>query len=109
MTRAKLDLSLDADEAPPAVDPEAIRRAAASAGFRPSAPIAAPSSPAADSSAEVLRRGRRRTGRVHQFNTRLRADTVKAIQAYADRHELDSMAEVIERAMAALEREEASK
>lgn len=48
-----------------------------------------------------MRRARRKTGRTEQFATRLRADTLEAIHAYADQHEI-TLAETIERAMAAL-------
>lgn len=47
------------------------------------------------------RRTRRKTGRTEQFATRLSADTLETIYAYADRHEI-TLAETIERAMTAL-------
>ena len=97
--RATLDFG-DELETPPAppVDPNAIKAATRAAGFRetPKAPdfaLTAPTKP--------TRRARRKTGRTEQFATRLRADTLEAIYAYADRHEI-TLAETIERAMAAL-------
>lgn len=51
------------------------------------------------------RQARRKTGRTEQFVTRLRTDTLEAIYAYADRHEI-TLAETIERAMAALAQDE---
>lgn len=107
MSRAKLNFGIDdetADELPP-VDPEAIRKAASAAGFRQTGPAPAPA-PAAEP-ADITRRTRRKTARVHQLNTRLRAETVQAIHAYADRHDV-AIAEVIERAVEALGREDAS-
>ena len=97
--RATLDFG-DELETPPAppVDPNAIKAAARAAGFRetPKAPdfaLTAPTRP--------TRRARRKTGRTEQFATRLRADTLDAIYAYADRHQI-TLAETIERAMSAL-------
>ncbi|CAI2936807.1 stability/partitioning determinant [Aminobacter niigataensis] len=80
------------------VDPNAIKAATRAAGFRetPKSPdfaLIAPTRP--------TRRARRKTGRTEQFATRLRADTLEAIYAYADRHEI-TLAETIERAMSAL-------
>lgn len=86
----------------PPVDPSAVKAAALAAGFRetPKAPEAAPAP-----SARLTRRTRRKTGRTEQFATRLRAETLEAIYAYADRHEI-TLAETIERAIAALSRGE---
>lgn len=106
--RATIDFGDDLDEAPPeAVAPHVVKEASARAGFRETASSPAPSAPrrAQPSSADKppLRRGtRRRTGRVHQFSTRLRRETLEAIYKYADAEEI-SLAEVIERAMAALQ------
>ena len=96
--RATLDFGdeLDKPTVPP-VDPNEVKAAARAAGFRetPRAPEL-PSSPG-----RPARRTRRKTGRTEQFATRLRADTIEAIYAYADRHEI-TLAETIERAIAAL-------
>ena len=108
MTKERAKLAFDAPEEipPPAVDKAAIKAAAQTLGLRetPREPATAP--PTAASSAEpLLRRARRKTGRVHQFATRLREDTLRQIIAYADRYEL-TMAEVIERAIDALAKQE---
>lgn len=97
--RATLDFGDDLETpAPTPVDPNAIKAATRAAGFRetPKATdfaLTAPTRP--------TRRARRKTGRTEQFATRLRADTLEAIYAYADRHEI-TLAETIERAMSAL-------
>ena len=77
---------------------KAVKAATRAAGFRetPRAPELDP-----PSSARPARRARRKTGRTEQFATRLRAETLDAIYAYADRHEI-TLAETIERAMSAL-------
>ena len=80
------------------VDPNAVKAAARAAGFRET-PKAPETSPAP--SARLTRRTRRKTGRTEQFATRLRAETLEAIYAYADKHEI-TLAETIERAMAVL-------
>lgn len=97
--RATLDFGDDTDTPPtPPVDPNAVKAATRAAGFRetPKAPELFPSS-----RGRPARRTRRKTGRTEQFATRLRADTLEAIYAYADRHEI-TLAETIERAMSAL-------
>jgi hypothetical protein len=99
--RAKLAFDTPEDTPPPAVDKEAIKAATKTLGFRETPRDAA----LAPSAEPLLRRTRRKTGRVHQFATRLREDTLRQIIAYADRHEL-TLAEVIERAMAALAKQE---
>lgn len=97
--RATLDFGDDLEKpsAPP-VDQNAIKAATRAAGFRetPKAPDLFPSS-----TGNLMRRTRRKTGRTEQFATRLRADTLEAIHAYADRHEI-TLAETIERAMRVL-------
>lgn len=97
--RATLDFgdNLDTPPAPP-VDANAVKAATRAAGFRetPKAPELFPSLPS-----RPARRTRRKTGRTEQFATRLRADTLESIYAYADRHEI-TLAETIERAMSAL-------
>lgn len=97
--RATLDFGDELDTPPvPPVDPSAVKAAARAAGFRetPKASVLSPSSPG-----RPTRRTRRKTGRTEQFATRLRADTIEAIYAYADHHEI-TLAETIERAIAAL-------
>lgn len=98
--RATLDFGDDLDTPPaPPVDPNAVKAATRTGGFRetPKALELLPSSPG-----RSARRRRRKTSRTEQFATRLRADTLAAIYAYADRHEI-TLAETIERAVAALE------
>ena len=97
--RATLDFGDDLETPPvPPVDPNAVKAATRAAGFRetPKALDLFLSSPGRPG-----RRTRRKTGRTEQFATRLRADTLEAIYSYADRHEI-TLAETIERAMAAL-------
>ncbi len=97
--RATLDFGDDLNTPPaPPVDPSAVKAVTRAAGFRetPKAPELFPSLPG-----RPARRTRRKTGRTEQFATRLRADTLEAIYAYADRHEI-TLAETIERAMSAL-------
>ncbi|MQW30260.1 stability/partitioning determinant [Sinorhizobium meliloti] len=97
--RATLDFGDDLETPPvPPVDPNAVKAATRAAGFRdtPRAPELFPSS-----TVRPTRRTRRKTGRTEQFATRLRADTIETIYAYADRHEI-TLAETIERAIAAL-------
>jgi hypothetical protein len=106
MTKERAKLAFDAPEEipPPAVDKAAIKAAAQTLGLRetPREPATAPPTLSAE---PLLRRARRKTGRVHQFATRLREDTLRQIIAYADRYEL-TMAEVIERAIDALAKQE---
>lgn len=95
--RATLDFG-DLSEKPiPAVDPNAVKAATRAAGFR--------ETPRAPESTETPvakpRRPRRKTGRTEQFATRLKAETLEAIYAYADQHEI-TLAETIERAIEAL-------
>lgn len=97
--RATLDFGDEQDKSPvPPVDPNEVKAAARAAGFRetPRAPEQIPPAPG-----RPVRRTRRKTGRTEQFATRLRADTIEAIYAYADRHEI-TLAETIERAISAL-------
>lgn len=94
--RATLDFGDDLNTpAAPPVDPSAVKAATRAAGFRatPKVPEQLPGRPS--------RRTRRKTGRTEQFATRLRADTLEAIYAYADRHDI-TLAETVERAMSAL-------
>ncbi|WP_037426444.1 hypothetical protein [Sinorhizobium sp. CCBAU 05631] len=97
--RATLDFGDDLETPPvPPVDPNAVKAVTRAAGFRdtPKAPELFPAS-----TGRTVRRTRRKTGRTEQFATRLRADTIEAIYAYADRHEI-TLAETIERAIATL-------
>ncbi|WP_166016398.1 stability/partitioning determinant [Chelativorans multitrophicus] len=97
--RATLDFGDDVEPPPvPPVDPNAVKAATRAAGFRET-----PKAPELFSSlsGRSARRTRRKTGRTEQFATRLRADTLEAIYAYADRNEI-TLAETIERAMRAL-------
>ena len=98
--RATLDFGeeLETPLTPP-VDPNAVKAATRAAGFRET-PKAEENPPTFV--AQRARRARRKTGRTEQFATRLRADTLEAIYAYADHHEI-TLAETIERAMAALD------
>jgi len=100
--RAKLKFDDDDIAAPPLppVPVEQIQAVTRKAGFhetpKPSMstvePIPAPAS---------KRRTRLKTGRVHQFATRLREETIDAFHAYADRHRI-TIAETLERAQKAL-------
>lgn len=92
--RAMLDFGDLPTAAAPDVDPKAVKEATRAAGFRET-----PKPPSAPTPG--LRRARRKTGRTEQFATRLRPETLEAIYAYADRHEI-TLAETIERAMASL-------
>lgn len=120
--RATLDFGDDfLDAGAPKVDVEAIKAVTRAAGFRETpkaaaAVVAPASSPVAAQPVEAgasipgagpktLRRARRKTGRTEQFATRLRAETLEAIYTYADRHEI-TLAETIERAIAALAQRE---
>lgn len=100
--RATLDFGDDLAPAHvPPVDTNAVKAATRAAGFRetPKAQSAPEAEPA-----QVQRRARRKTGRTEQFATRLRAETLEAIYAYADRHEI-TLAETIERAIASLSKD----
>lgn len=97
--RASLDFGDDftspAASAPP-IDTKAVKAATRAAGFR--------ETPKAGEPVAVerpIRRTRRKTGRTEQFATRLRAETLESIYAYADQHQI-TLAETIERAISAL-------
>ncbi len=97
--RAALDFGDDLTPSVTApVNPDAVKAAARAAGFRetPRASISTE-----QTSPRAVRRARRKTGRTEQFATRLRAETLESIYAYADAHEI-TLAETIERAIAAL-------
>jgi hypothetical protein len=77
---------------------EAIAAVAERNGFAP----AAPSVPVSPTTSEMaVRRRRQPTGRDHQFNVRLRKDTLDAIYAQANGRNIP-VAQVIEEAMEAL-------
>ena len=103
---ATWDFGDETDEpaGPKPVDPRVVKEAAAKAGFRESVS----SKPTRDDtnavSARPRRLKRRRTGRIHQFATRLTEQTLGEIYDYAEREEI-TLAEVIEQAMAALDQE----
>lgn len=100
--RATLDFGdLEISPTPP-VDPRAVQEATRAAGFRET-----PKATEQGSLAQVrpARRVRRKTGRTEQFATRLRGETISAIHAYADQHEI-TLAETIERAMDSLQKVE---
>jgi len=97
-SRVQLDLGgLEVDRPQP-IDMEHARKIANQSGFSGISERGA----ANEDPGSIRRRGRRlTTGRVHQFNTRLKAKTLEAIYAYADQHEI-TLAETIERAMGSL-------
>ncbi len=89
-------------ERPPAPVPEAeLVETAARHGF---ATVAGSAAGGQTEEASALRRRRQPTGRDHQFNVRLRADTLQAIYDQANSRNVP-IAQVIEEAMAALERQ----
>jgi predicted DNA binding CopG/RHH family protein len=102
--RAALDFG-DIEETsapqPPPVDLEAVKETAAKAGFRGTTPPAPSVGGSRETSRRPRRLKRRRTGRIHQFATRLNEQTLNAIYETAEQQGI-TLAEVIERAMAAL-------
>jgi hypothetical protein len=102
--RARLTFA-DTNDSPvlPSVDPATIKTVAKNLGFRETPKLL----PIAQVPEPLIRRARRKTGRVHQFATRLHESTVREIYDYADRHDI-TLAEVIERAMEALNQERQS-
>lgn len=90
---------------PAPVDLEAVKQTAAKAGFRGTSPAPVKSATSTRESVPRPRRlKRRRTGRIHQFATRLNEQTLEAIYETAEQQGI-TLAEVIERAMAALRNE----
>jgi hypothetical protein len=83
----------------PSLPDAAIAEVAARNGF----PNVAPSPPLADHSG--ARRQRQPTGRVHQFNVRLRRDTLDFIYAQANERNIP-VAQVIEEMAATLQRQQ---
>ena len=102
--RAKLNFDDDdlASPPPPPVPVEQIKAVTRKAGFHET-----PKSVKLQVESDVVpvpatqRRARLKTGRVHQFATRLRKETVDAFYAYAARHQI-TVAETLERAQKAL-------
>ena len=89
-------------DAPPAALPEATIAATAARNGFVAPPLA--NTPDGDATSPATRRRRQPTGRVHQFNVRLRADTLEAIYAQANGRNVP-VAQVIEEAMDALARQ----
>lgn len=107
--RARIKLDGLADTTPSPIDPEALRRVSREAGFVSREPGV---ERAGEGRTEPLRtrRSRRPTGRTHPFNTRLKPETYELICQLSDdlsaaEDRPVSMAEVLERALAALTRE----
>ena len=107
--RAKLDFG-DAVESSvpekPVVDPETIREVSARVGFRKTGVQATRKASGKRATppravAGLPKRTRRKTGRVHQFSTRINRATYEAIYEYAD-YEGITLGETIERAMVSL-------
>ena len=107
--RAKLDFgNVDERAVPekPVVNPETIREISAQAGFRKTAghttrKASGRGTTTPRASANLPKRTRRKTGRVHQFSTRIDRATYEAIYEYAD-HEQITLGETIERAIVSL-------
>ena len=107
--RAKLDFGGGDESAvpeKPAINPEAIREVAAQSGFRKTDAHTTRKSSGGETAtpraaAKLPKRTRRKTGRVHQFSTRINRTTYEAIYEYADREEI-TLGETIERAMVSL-------
>ena len=78
------------------LDERAIAATAGRHGFAEAVPVSDPHSRSAEA-----RRRRQPTGRVHQLNVRLRADTIESIYAQANDRNVP-VAQVIEEAMDAL-------
>lgn len=96
--RAKLEFGDPiATVIPAPVSAEDIQQVTRSAGLRET-----PRHPDLPAASSIQRRTRRKTGRIHQFATRLREETILKIHKYADRHEI-TLAEAIEHAFDALE------
>lgn len=98
--KARLDFGSIEDISIPRPNEAQVRAASNSLGFQPTNGSAQANTTEATQPPNV-RRTRRKTGRIHLFSTRLRIDTVDAIHAYADAHDI-TLAEVLERAVASL-------
>lgn len=108
MTNERAKLNFDDGDLPsappPTIPAETITEVTRRAGFHETPKAAGPAAPAVSEAPkpdEPSRRARRRTGRIHQFATRLRRETIDAYLDYADRHEI-TIAETLERAQKAL-------
>ena len=107
--RAKLDFGDDIKSAVPentVINPETIRAVSARAGFRKTGLNTRRKGPGGGTAtpralANLPKRTRRKTGRVHQFSTRINKATYEAIYEYAYRQQI-TLGEAIERAMVAL-------
>ena len=107
--RAKLDFGDEEESAvpkKPVINPETIREVAAQSGFRKTDVHATRKASGGETAtpraaANLPKRTRRKTGRVHQFSTRINRATYEAIYEYADREEI-TLGETIERAMVSL-------
>ena len=107
--RAKLDFGDYEERAvpeKPVINPKAIREVSAQSGFRKTgvhttrkASGGRAATPRAV--ANLPKRTRRKTGRVHQFSTRINRATYEAIYEYADREDI-TLGETIERAIVSL-------
>jgi hypothetical protein len=86
------------DTTAPTLPPETIVETAVRNGFSASEPE---KTPTPDGNSGGARRQRQPTGRIHQFNVRLRAETLDAIYAQANTRNVP-VAQVIEEAIAAL-------
>lgn len=83
----------------PRVPPETVRRVAHEGGFPSRSPVAAPSAPAEP--------WRWRTGRDTQFNTKVKLETKRGFQELAAELQRP-LGEILELALAALQRERSS-
>jgi hypothetical protein len=92
---------------PPPMPDEAIAAVAARNGF-PAAASPPDFAPATEESAAARRRKRQPTGREHQFNVRLRQDTLDFIYGQANDRNIP-IAQVIEEGMEALKRQQSGR
>ena len=93
--------------APPALPETAIAEVAARNGF-PAIGAPSPVSPPTSVDSVRSRRQRQPTGREHQFNVRLRRDTLDFIYSQANERNIP-IAQVIEEGMEALKRQQSSR
>ena len=107
--RAKLNFDDNEESAvpeKPVINPEEIREVSAQSGFRKTGAhrahkISKRGTATPRAAANLPKRTRRKTGRVHQFSTRINRATYEAIYEYADREDI-TLGETIERAMVSL-------
>ena len=93
---------------PPAMADEAIAAVAARNGFFATSPTPEVSSAAVAENSAARRRQRQPTGRDHQFNVRLRQDTLDFIYGQANERNIP-IAQVIEEGMEALKRQQGNR